>query len=561
MRYFGILLFLLITGCSSSAVQDQPTAEEEGETPRTFEVASNAFEILYSEDFEDGQARDWTLEPGWQVSQEGGNFVLHGQGHRWANLTQGATWGNYSFRFRLKLLSGAVHINYRLGEDGQFTRYFFGFHEGGLHLQKQIDDNSTFISETEQFHRPDAWHTVEIKGFEGHMQVFVDGELELDTTDADPLLQGTIAFETLDDAAQVHASIDDTEGQIASLLRQRARDSGPCIWGPPEPSPGVDVFEARAAANELPLFSATESGWAPNFDERMVQWGYFYGSAVRPDVSVRQMVSEDCTHTSYWRFNELYGLQIGMGVEGDLTNDLKFQYAGAVFRDETLDIAQYAIYGSIWLGLEGVDEWGGSRVFPPFDLEVDGRSGGYILEIGREDGQEQEVNLLIVPTGVRPGAVLEVGDVFSFSGNIAPTLPAHVEAEITTPSGQVRRRSSEANKIGYFYDPNGDFTVTEPGLYSVGVALRYEGMTSAGLAQSPFNTGSVLGASDGVYHFYVVPREAPLLTTELPPLSFVVSTGPVEIPLVAPQGLSNVEVHYTIHMPGWVLEDGALRPE
>lgn len=375
-----------------------------------------------------------------------------------------------------------------------------------------------------------------------------------------PYYHGDILWQTDDDAAQVRASIEDTQGQIASLLAQRARTSAPCIEGPPR-EPEVDVFRARAAAQELPLFSATQSGWAPNFDDRIVQWGYFYGSAVRPDVSVRQMVSEDCTFTSYWRFEELYALQIGMGVEGDLPNDLKFQYVGAVFRDETLGIAQYAIYGSLWVGIPEDDEWGGSRVFPPFRLKVDGREGGYILEIEREDGEEEEVDLLIVPTGTRPGAVLEVGDVFSFSGNIAPTLPVHVEVEVTTPSGRVRCISGEANKIGYFYDPGCDFVVTEPGLYRVHVALRYEGMTSAGLAQPPFNTGSVLGAREGAYHFYVVPRETPLLMTELPPLSFVMGTGPVEIPLVVPQGLSEVEVRYTIQMPGWVLEEEVLWPE
>ena len=74
---------------------------------------------------------------------------------------------------------------------------------------------------------------------------------------------------------------------------------------------------------------------------------------------------------------------------------------------------------------------------------------------------------VLKPGGIRPGTVLEVGDVFSFSGNIAPTLPVHVEAEVTTSSGQVMRISGEANKIGYFYDPGGDFVVTEPGLYVV----------------------------------------------------------------------------------------------
>ena len=369
-----------------------------------------------------------------------------------------------------------------------------------------------------------------------------------------PYYRGDILWQTDDDAAQVRASIEDTGGQIAGLLEQRAATSSPCIGEPGD-------FAARAAAKELPLFNATQTGWNASFDDDMIQWGYFYGSVNRPDVSVRQMVSQDCTDTSYWHFDELYAMQIGMGVEGDLPNDLKFQYVGVVFRDEVSSIREYAIYGSLWAGLRD-DDVMGSRVFPPFLVEVGGRdlSENYILEFQRPGEEEEKVNLLIVPTGVRPGAVLEEGDVFSFSGNVAPTLPVHVEVEVTTPSGQVRVISGDANKIGYFYDPSGDFVVTEPGLYSVGVALSYDGMTSGGPALPPSNTGSVLGAIDGTYHFYVVPSEASPLAIQLPPLSFVVGTGPVEVPVEVPEGLSNVTVHYTIQMPGWVLEEGTLQP-
>ncbi len=58
------------------------------------------------------------------------------------------------------------------------------------------------------FRRPNAWHTVEIKGFGGHLQVFVDGEMELDVTDEDPFLQGTIGFWSHGDS---EIRIDDIE--------------------------------------------------------------------------------------------------------------------------------------------------------------------------------------------------------------------------------------------------------------------------------------------------------------------------------------------------------------
>lgn len=36
--------------------------------------------VLFEEDFDDGQAQDWELEPGWFVADN----MLKGQGHSWA---------------------------------------------------------------------------------------------------------------------------------------------------------------------------------------------------------------------------------------------------------------------------------------------------------------------------------------------------------------------------------------------------------------------------------------------------------------------------------------------
>ena len=39
--------------------------------------------VLYEENF-DSQAQGWELESGWQVIQDGGDWGLAGEGHRWA---------------------------------------------------------------------------------------------------------------------------------------------------------------------------------------------------------------------------------------------------------------------------------------------------------------------------------------------------------------------------------------------------------------------------------------------------------------------------------------------
>ena len=81
-------------------------------------------------------------------------------------------------------------------------------------------------------------------------------------------------------------------------------------------------------------------------------------------------------------------------------------------------------------GLIPDDDLVGSRVFPPFQGSNGGPSGGPIMALAGE-----EIDAFVVPLGVRPGTILEVGDSFSFSAQMAPTLPAAAEIKITGPGG------------------------------------------------------------------------------------------------------------------------------
>ena len=167
----------------------------------------NFNEPLHSDDFEDSLGNDWSLETGWQFSKENGNTVLLGRDHYWARLNPGADWTNYSFKFRLKLHSEAVHLNYLIGEN-PFSRYFLSFSEQGLSLSKQVGDDFTEMMDSRNSYRMNTWYTVEIRGFAGRLQVLVDDLLEMDLTDQQPLLKGTIAFESLSGSEVL---IDDIE--------------------------------------------------------------------------------------------------------------------------------------------------------------------------------------------------------------------------------------------------------------------------------------------------------------------------------------------------------------
>ena len=366
-----------------------------------------------------------------------------------------------------------------------------------------------------------------------------------------PYATGDILWQTGDDAARAIITVQDTEGLVeAAILDWDSQGNYHSRGDHANPRPSL---EQRVRLDELPLGFATLNGYnAALAPEDIVTYGYWYSGVQRPGERVREIIGDDDIGTAYWRFGESYGLQPGMGVEGDLPNDFKFQFGGAVFRDTTRSLNRYGIYASLWVHLPD-DDLVGSRVFPPFQGSNGGPSGGPIMALAGE-----EIDAFVVPLGVRPGTILEVGDSFSFSAQMAPTLPAAAEIKITGPGGFSQTISGRANAIGYFYQPHQDFQVTTPGVYSVEVTATFDSSTSAGPMSPPYPTGTVLGAVNRGFEIYVVPNKGPILLT--PHSAFSTVRGMSSVPLIVESvgETSSGTVHYTIGMPGFLLEEGAV---
>jgi hypothetical protein len=159
-------------------------------------------EVLLTDNFEDGTADGWDLERGWSVQQAYGNYVLSGEGHSWARLETAEHWTDYVFRSHVMLVTGSVHLNYRIGGEG---RYYVEFRQEGLDLVKEAPwGNFVQLAASPAHHRRLVWHDVKIVGRSGHLQVYVNNSLEIDFIDSAPITKGSVAVEAVPDS-YVHA--------------------------------------------------------------------------------------------------------------------------------------------------------------------------------------------------------------------------------------------------------------------------------------------------------------------------------------------------------------------
>ena len=84
----------------------------------------------------------------------------------------------------------------------------------------------------------------------------------------------------------------------------------------------------------------------------------------------------------------------------------------------------------------------------------------------------------------------------------------------------------------------------------------FDGTTSAGQITPPYPTGDVLGSRSGEFSFYVIDRDAPQLEVASMPRFVTPADEPITFRMNPPSGLTNVELHYTVTMPGFILDEG-----
>ena len=298
-----------------------------------------------------------------------------------------------------------------------------------------------------------------------------------------------------------------------------------------------------------------ESG---SFPELTNLWSYFYSVSQRPGVPIRSFLIEGGYGRGYWNSNDPYNLVIGNGVIGDLPNDFKFQYGGAVVRylgdlnDSSDDLDEYAIYASGAIIIPSGTILS-NRVGPPFQGGGGGPNFGPLMTL-----LGQDINIFFHPTGVQSGSVLEVGDTLAVSGAVMPPLDSTVSVTINGSSGQLTNYTENANKIGYFYHPEHDLQVNEPGRYLVTITVEHTGATSAGSQTLANNSGDILGTTGGTFDIYVVPKAQASLCIDALYDTSVAPATPLTITGYLPADMSSASVYYSARMPEVLMESGTL---
>lgn len=356
---------------------------------------------------------------------------------------------------------------------------------------------------------------------------------------------------------------DSVDGQLKPIVQVQDEQGNYAAWLAGNFPNYLSTYGLNIAqltiAGELPvtLFSPENPYGDSLLPDRIANQGYTYLSAVLPGVTARQFVQGGVNGglPFQWDMNDPLNQQGGAGIMGSRPGDFVFLFGGAVVRNSLAEISDTAAYAALGIIIDGEKDPLGARVYPPYRGEAGGPNGGPLLVV-----LDEEINTFFHPTGAKPGDVLSVGDTLSIAGQAAPTLPSIISVTVTSPTGEVRQFESTASAIGYFYNPEHDFTVDVPGIWTVQINIRHEGLTSAGTIEPPPPTGDLLGTVGGRFSVYVLPESNLSLDWNDTRTDFAIPAGiPYNFNFQLPSTWTNVQVSHTVTMPGYLLAEGPLR--
>ena len=190
--------------------------------------------VIFEDDFEDGEAGDWTINipdeapPGSScaVELDDGNYVLSSRGQTWTGVGD-FTWTNYTFEVKFKFITpqGCAMINFRLG--GPAHRYFLQFWVEDFFLTKQYLETYSEVKYKRLAINTNTWYTLKIVCVGNNISAYVNDVLKLQYIDTEnPFLTGRIGLETCADSYILFddVKVSTTHRLYVTYLIEKAED-------------------------------------------------------------------------------------------------------------------------------------------------------------------------------------------------------------------------------------------------------------------------------------------------------------------------------------------------
>lgn len=155
-------------------------------TPTATPVPASA--ILYSEDFEDGVADNWTTyNSTWSVDIEDGNHFWRGTGpNNWPqawlddelnNSIDFANLTDYAFESRIRFVKGSVFVCVRTDGGSAFYNAYISSGDDRISFADYSDGEYNTFGDTDHSIRTNKWYTVRFEVKSDILRLYIDNKL------------------------------------------------------------------------------------------------------------------------------------------------------------------------------------------------------------------------------------------------------------------------------------------------------------------------------------------------------------------------------------------------
>lgn len=166
-------------------------------------------EVLFSDNFEDGDTAGWTsVSGGWTVPAVGTNKVLSSGNQTTTSLITagaGGSWQDYAYEagMNMPITNANAGIVFRVQDANNYYMYRINSSNQKLELYKSVNGQLTSVASTPFTAQEKQWYTIKAVVQGNKIKGYVDGELKMEWTNpVTELTAGGIGFRTT--SAGVH---------------------------------------------------------------------------------------------------------------------------------------------------------------------------------------------------------------------------------------------------------------------------------------------------------------------------------------------------------------------